>query len=285
MATEFSPQSFSIEKHAQGRWDTRVLTLRSPWLRSMASYLSYKRRGVDRLAQKAKAPGFICDAGAGKGAYDHWFLGRRPSASVIAVDWSVYALRSIRPPKQGRILRVCADVQNLPFKSGSVVALFSIDTLGHVPHIGAALDEFNRICKINAPLFLHSECADYRMRWPDKRLIAILGKDAPAEDDGHISLHNAEQLYAWYSRRFTVQSFINPAGYLGWLIGYPEKYHGAFAEAGLGGLARMTATAAWLKGVWPMKICLRLINALTNHSEVFFGLRGGGSCFAELKRP
>ena len=30
---------------------------------------------------------------------------------------------------------------------------------------------------------------------------------------------------------------------------------------------------------------MRLINAFTNHAEVFFGLSGGGSCFAALKKP
>jgi hypothetical protein len=30
---------------------------------------------------------------------------------------------------------------------------------------------------------------------------------------------------------------------------------------------------------------MRLINAFTNHAEFFFGLTGGGSCFAMLKKP
>jgi len=285
MTPPYSTHSFSTEKHARGQWNTRALEFRNPAVRAIASYMSYKRSGVDKLAKTATAARFTLDAGAGKGAYGGWFLGRRPSARVIAADWSFQALRAIRSPKRGRVLPVCADLQNLPFKSGSIGALFSVDTLGHVSDIGAALDEFLRVCEPGSPLFVHSECGDYRTRWPDRELIVRLEKDLPAEVDGHVSLYRADELYAMYSRRFFVRSFINPAGYLGWLIGYPEKYHRAFLDARWGWPAAITAVMAAFKNHRPFNVIVRLLNALSNHSEVFFGLKGGGSCFAELKRP
>jgi SAM-dependent methyltransferase len=248
--------------------------------------MSYKRKGVDALARAmgAQTPGFVFDAGAGKGAYAAWFLSRKKT-TIIAIDWSFDALRVLCAPRQGRIIPVCADLQMLPFKSAVADALYSIDTLGHVDDCAMALDEFLRVCKPASPLFIHSECSDYRSRWPDKALIAKLHKDLPAEYDGHVSLHRSEELYTLYCRRFHVKSFVNPAGYFGWLLGYPEKYRMAFAAANFAPMTFITSIFAMLKKLPLIGICVRCLNAFTNHCEVFFGLNGGGSCFAALKKP
>lgn len=286
MAPSLSTPTFSTDKHTRGLWDTRALDYRNPALRRLLSYISYKRDGVDTLAKTAASACFVLDAGAGKGAYGRWFLGRRPQAGVVAIDWSYEALRALpQATGRGRIFPVCADLQKMPFKSNSMDALYSIDTLGHVPRAEAALDEFMRVCKKEAPLFVHSECGDYRSRWPDRILLRRLGKDLLAEYDGHVSLYRSEELYALYSRRFVVGSFINPAGYLGWLLGYPEKYQRAFLAARWGWPAALTGIAAVLKNVPLIGAGVRLLNALTNHSEVFFGLKGGGSCFAHMRKP
>jgi len=285
MASVRAPKTFSDEKHAQGRWNTRLLDIRNPVARWCASYLSFKRRGVDKLAQTAQDARFVLDAGCGKGAYGHWFLGRSPKPCIIAVDWSYRALRDLPPVSRGRILRVCADLQKLPFKSGSMHALFSVDTLGHVPSVPAALDEFLRVCIRNSPLFIHGECSDYRTRWPDRALLVRLGKDLLAEYDGHCSLYRADELYSLYSQRFLVRSFFSPAGYMGWLLGYPEKYWMAFTQAHMRIPALSTVLMAALKKVGLIRVCLLLFNAFSNHAEKFFGLHGGGSCFAEMRRP
>jgi Methyltransferase domain. len=255
-------------------------------LRCLLSYVSYKRKGVDALAREMAtvSPAFVLDAGAGKGAYAHWFLGKK-KATIIAIDWSFAALRELCAPQQGRILPVCADLQMLPFKSGVANGLFSIDTLGHLNNCEMALDEFLRVCKPSSPIFIHSECGDYQSRWPDKRLIARLHKDVLADYDGHVSLHRAEELYRLYSRRFHVLSFINPAGYFGWLLGYPEKYRMAFAAAHFAPMTFITFIFAKLKRLPFIGMKVRCLNAFTNHCEVFFGLKGGGSCFAMLKKP
>jgi len=57
-----------------------------PCARGLLSYLSYKRKGVDTLARAmgAQTPGFVFDAGSGKGAYAHWFLGKKtPQSSPL----------------------------------------------------------------------------------------------------------------------------------------------------------------------------------------------------------
>lgn len=286
MKTGKDTRSFSTQKHAQGHWDTSISKTGNPVLRFMFSYLSYKRKGVDALAREMAAitPALVLDAGAGKGAYAYWFLGKK-NATVITIDWSFDALRGVFAPKQGGILRVCADLHMLPFKSEVADGLFSIDTLGHVENCATVLDEFLRVCKPSSLLFVHSECSDYRSRWPDRALIARLHKDVPAEYDGHLSLHRTEELYALYSRRFHVRSFVNPAGYLGWLLGYPEKYRMAFMAAHWAPMTLITSIFAKLKSLRLIGIKIRFLNAFTNHCEVFFGLKGGGSCFAMLKKP
>ncbi|HEX7511345.1 MAG TPA: methyltransferase domain-containing protein [Chitinivibrionales bacterium] len=285
MAPVQSSILFSNQKHAEGQWNTRSLQSGNRMVRFMASYLSFKRSGVDNLAQTVVSARFVLDAGAGKAAYSHWFIGRNALPCLIAADWSFEALRGVGQPKKGRILRVCADLQKLPFKSGSINALFSIDTLGHVPRVAEALDEFVRVCETNAPLFIHSECGNYRMRWPDRALIAKVGKDIPADYDGHCSLMRCEELYALFSQRFIVRSFFSPAGYAGWLLGYPEKYRPAFTQAGWRLLAMVAAVMEALKRIGVCRAGIKLLNALTNHAEKYFGLSGGGSCFATMRRP
>jgi|WetSurMetagenome_2_1015567.scaffolds.fasta_scaffold335801_2 ubiquinone/menaquinone biosynthesis C-methylase UbiE len=283
MAALSSMRRFSADKHKLGLWDTRVATPRNPLLRALASYISYKRRGVDELARSTPAD-VVLDAGCGIGAYSQWYCSRRPVATCISLDWSEEALRRAPPSGIGRILRVCGDVRFLPIKSACVEALFSIDTLGHIDNCASALDEFSRVCKNGATLFLHSECRDYQKRWPDKALIKRLGEDVLARYDGHEFIKMADDLYVQYSRRFHVTSFFNPAGYLGFLLGYPDKYRMAFKAAGWQVPLLATIVFAFLKKTPLVGVALRLVNAFTNHCEVYFGLKGGGSCFAMMKK-
>jgi ubiquinone/menaquinone biosynthesis C-methylase UbiE len=286
MSNSSSLRHFSTDKHLRGQWDTRVAIAKNPFIRAIISYCSLKRALVDTLAKTSKAAHFVLDGGCGKGAYSHWYLGKRPLAVCIAVDWSEAALRTLRPAAGGgQILRLCADVRFLPLTSGSMDALFSIDTLGHIDNCASALDEFSRVCKNGAPLFLHSECGDYRKKWPDSALIRRLGEDLIARHDGHNFLKEAAELYRLYSRRFQIQSFIHPAGYCGFILGYPEKYRMAFMQAHYRFLFFLTSIFALLKTTPALGAAIRLLNALTNHCEVFLGLKGGGSCFALMKKP
>lgn len=282
-------RDFNNSKHGRGDWNTTILTYKKGPLRAAADYCSAKRRGVTDLADVVRRPHFVLDAGAGNGAYSIWYLARTP-ACVLCVDIAVPALRRITPAHRqsgvgGRVCPVCADLAALPFKQNVFDAIFSIDTLGHVSDVNATLDEFVRTASPAARLFLHSECADYTVRWPDKALIARLGADTPAERDGHAHLRMSRDLFVLYSRRFRLLSFINPAGYAGWCLGYPEKYRDAFDKAGWKGLRFVAGVLAACKRLPVVGTAMRVINATTNHLEVFFGFSGGGSCFAHLRKP
>lgn len=270
--------------HESGRWNTSVSACRNPIVRALWRFCSFKRSGVDRLADKFGPEALIMDLGAGNGAYSHWFLGRTP-CTVVAVDWSPAALAKIPVPSRGSILRVCADISSLPIKPGIFDAAFSVDTLGHIPALAPVLDEALRVVRPGSPLFLHSECADYRERWPDRDLIHKSGKDHVASLDGHVALRLSSELRAAYGRRYRVRTFYSPAGILGWLLGYPENYCAGFKEARLLFWCIPTGLFAMAKWFIPLRALLRLVNALTNHIELFLGITGGGSCFALIEKP
>ena len=182
-------------------------------------------------------------------------------------------------------MKICADAGNVPLKSESADALFSLDTLGHVESIPKVLDEVLRIVKPGAPLFLHSECGDYRTRWPDTMLMQRIGYDFPARHDAHRSLLPYAALRALFSQRFHVDTILSAAGLTGWLTGYPEKYHYAFVKAGAPALALLTAFFSLIKRTPAAGVLLRLLNSTINHFELGLGLQGGGSCCARLRKP
>ncbi len=277
-------RDFSEALHRKGKWQTKISLTRFTPIRALWNYCSYKRSGVDTLAQKSKKSKVVLDLGSGNCAYTHWFLGKNNAPLIVASDWSFTALKSAPPPKGGKLLKVCADAHCLPFKSECFDTLFSIDTLGHVESINSVLDELARVSQNKANIFLHSECSDYKKIWPDRSLIRNIGRDILADHDGHFSLIPSSQLYTLYSRRFNVLKFTNPAGLLGWLLGYPEKYRLAFKRAEKPFLLMVTTLFSWIKKVPLLRALLKIVNATTNHGELFLGLSGGGSCFAELKK-
>ncbi len=278
-------RAFSENHHKTGKWQTKTSSIKNPLVRSTWNYCSYKRSGVNKLASQSKNSHLILDLGAGNGAYSHWFLGESPNSKVVAVDWSFTALKGITNPKKSVIQRVCADIHYLPFKPEIFDIIFSIDTLGHVSHLEKVLNETVRIAKNGANLFLHSECSDYQYRWPDRALIRKNKKDILAEFDGHFSLKTSVAIYSFYNQRFNIKSFFSPAGTLGWIIGYPEKYYKGFKGAHLYFFTCLTGIFALIKRIPILGAALRLLNAITNHLELFLGLYGGGSCFAMLEKP
>ena len=280
-------RNFNDAKHDRGEWNTTVLATRNRAVRLLADFLSYKRRGVDRLAAGASCKALALDAGAGTGAYSVWFAARS-RCRVVSVDISFRALQKASYAalrSSVRMLPVCADLHALPFRPRQFGTVFSVDTLGHVANVNMVLDELSRCAAPGAYLFLHSECGDYRRRWPDRELIERLGRDVSAEEDGHGALVEARELFELYSRRFRLISFVNPAGFAGWCLGYPEKYRWAFAAAGMVGFARFLSLCAAIKAAPFFGIVVRLFNAVSNHVENFFGFSGGGSCFALVKKP
>ncbi|MDD5675389.1 MAG: class I SAM-dependent methyltransferase [Chitinivibrionales bacterium] len=279
-------RNFSNQKHATGHWKTKSLYTRNLLVRAFANFISLKREGVDWLATTIPAENnkaIILDLGSGNGAYSHWFLGRH-EAVCIACDWSFGALKSLPIPRRGKIIRIVADIHSLPFKQESIDAACSVDVLGHVERVNAVLDEVLRVVKSGASLFIHSECADYRARWPDRALVQKLGDDRIASLDGHLFLQKSESLRALLVRRFLILRFESPAGIAGWCLGYPEKYRPLLHAAGMSGWALLCAMFAFVKKTPLAGAGLRLLNALTNRLELTLGLSGGGSCFARLKK-
>lgn len=278
-------RDFADRKHASGQWRTHGAGAMSGPARVIAAYLSGKRQGVAALARATRrTAGPVIDLGAGQGAYAHWFCSVR-GATVIAIDFSFEALRRHTPPRRGSILRLCADAQRLPLKAHCAATLYSIDTLGHVADQTLVLDEMLRVLQPGARLFLHSECADYKTRWPDRMLEKRLGYDFLARLDDHISLLPVATLRSLVAGRFFVERIWSPAGITGWLTGYPEKYHLVFRAAGLHSLSLVTALFAGIKRLPVLGHLLRFLNSTINHVELALGIEGGGSVFMTLRTP
>ena len=282
MQPEITGRRFSMRKHLSGHWRTKNVSAANPLMRWCVKELSFKHRELDIFAKQCQSFATIADFGAGNGSYSIFFL-EQCGATVVAIDWTYQALRSIPAPRRGTLLRLCADLHCLPIKSGCIDGLFSIDVIGHLRHQEQALDEINRICRSGAPLFLHSECSDYRQRLPDRLMIKKSGGDPIAELDGHIGIRSSRMMRLLYEQRFSLIRFFSPAGILGWLLGYPEKYWRPLLHSRLFVFALLSATAALLKKVPGLKLVFRLVNMCGNRIELFLGITGGGSCFAQCR--
>lgn len=278
-------RSFSRAQYRAGRWHTTSFKRHLPPLRWLLRCVSFKYQELDRFARRGLPHEMIADLGAGIGSYARFFLQCRPEATLIAIDWSPEALRTIGvpPATAGRLWKVCADAEQLPFKPSRIDACYSIDTLGHIRHQERALDEVNRVCRSGARLFLHSECADYRTRWPDKYLIRNYGTDRVAALDGHYGIRSCAEMRMAYERRFSIDRFYSPAGILGWLTGYPEKYLPLFLGCRMYLPALPTAVFAGMRALPGFRALLRIANTLSNRVELFLGLQGGGSCFTRAR--
>ena len=286
MNTDIPNRIFSEGKHAAGSWQTARSKKIPIFLHPLWRFISLKRDGIHALGVKTRsvtAP-VVLDAGSGVGAYAEWFRLSNTSAVIIAADLSFSALARIKTLNSSSILPLCCDLAHLPIRARSMDAAYSIDALGHVGKPEMALDEFLRVCKRGAHLFIHSECSDPSLRWPDNELARRLGTDTLADADGHIGIMPSLQFYECSHRRFLTSRFTSPAGYLGWLIGYPEKYAPAFSAAKMQLPAMLCAVFAFIKSMPLLGGMLRLCNACTNHIEIFFGFSGGGSCFIHRRR-
>lgn len=281
---ESEKRYFSEFQHKTGNWNTKIALKNNKAFRFLWNFLSFKRNGVDRLRRMSRNKKLVLELGSGNGAYSHWYLTKKSNDCVIAVDWSFFALKQMTLSPHYSIHKVCADIHHLPFKSNSFNKLFSIDTLGHVSNIEQVLDEILRVTSKGCNMFIHSECNDYQKRWPDSLLININKKDIIANLDGHYTLHSSNHLKHLYRQRFKVTKFYSPAGVLGWLIGYPEKYCFAFKNSNMIIYAILVKFFSYIKKTPILGVIMRLVNSLTNHIEITIGLHGGGSCFAFLKK-
>jgi GT2 family glycosyltransferase len=278
MTSDSEQRKFSESKHYAGQWDSADIFSSNPIIRELINYFSFKRREVDKLSLMCSNQDLAVDLGAGQGSYSAWFRGRN-GYKVISIDWSFNALAKLKKLNKNNLL-LCADLHFLPIKPDKIDALFSIDTLGHLNNQEKALDEILRVCRGGAKLFLHSECSDYKSRWPDSWLIKKTGCDMPAEYDGHISLRPSYEIRSLISQRFHLTRFYSPMGIAGWLTGYPEKYAPAFKKSGNQILYYLAVVFAFIKKTPLAGNILRFLNVTINKIELLLRIEGGGSCFA-----
>lgn len=232
-----------------------------------------------RFVRQCGTGEIIVDFGCGCGAYSR-YCRETSGATVVAVDWSYTALRSLAHEKTPGIFTVCADLTALPFRNGWADGLFSVDVLGHIRDQDRSLDEIERICKKSARFFLHAECADYRTRWPDREVLRRTGEDLTAKRDGHVGIRRSSVVETACRRRFAVERFYSPAGMTGWLTGYPDKYAAVLWKANMPCAAATAGIMALIKKLPGTGGLLRVVNGTLNRIELLLHCEGGGSCFA-----
>lgn len=125
--------------------------------------------------------GRVLDAGGGDGCFGALVLaGRRH----FLCDFSLAGLRKHHPSA----IPSAADLQQLPYASGSFTTIVASDVLEHLPakDVPAALEEMTRVLAPGGVLVLNTSCWGFYLR----RLMAMLGGDKSRLDkfdyeDGH----------------------------------------------------------------------------------------------------
>ncbi|MBL8526678.1 MAG: malonyl-ACP O-methyltransferase BioC [Burkholderiales bacterium] len=115
-----------------------------------------ERRMFERLDYVKLAPATVLDAGSGTGTGARELARRYPRARLIALDIALTMLEAARGPRsllqrlgvgRSRIACVCADVERLPLKGGSVDLIWSNATLQWATDLPATLKELRRVLR------------------------------------------------------------------------------------------------------------------------------------------
>lgn len=115
-----------------------------------------ERRMFERLDYVKLAPATVLDAGSGTGTGARELARRYPRARLIALDIALTMLEAARGPRsllqrlgvgRSRIACVCADIERLPLKGGSVDLIWSNATLQWATDLPATLKELRRVLR------------------------------------------------------------------------------------------------------------------------------------------
>ncbi len=129
-------------------------------------------------------PGFTaleigCGRGAGAGIILDTFRPRLIYTTDLDVDMLDRARGYVRPEKMGRIRLVAADGSSLPFKTGSIDAIFGFGVLHHIPDWRRAVGEAARVLKAGELIFSKSSILPFT-RISSRSHRRIRGKTASA---------------------------------------------------------------------------------------------------------
>jgi len=96
----------------------------------------------------------VLDCGCGTGTLLTWLSGQ--GGFFVGVDYSKAMLKLARKRAvlADNVDLICADADNLPFKSASFDRVVSFTMLGNMPEIGRTLREFGRVSRDSAQIVL-----------------------------------------------------------------------------------------------------------------------------------
>ena len=111
---------------------------------------------LERLPFIQDSPDVIVDAGCGPGRASTLLQKHFPKALVLSLDFAMPMLKQQRSPRWPwqRDGRLCADMQCMPFQSGSVDLLFTSSALQWCTDFDAVMAEFKRMLAPGGTLLL-----------------------------------------------------------------------------------------------------------------------------------
>lgn len=120
----------------------------------------FVRRAAGMLSDSgARKYPLVLDVGTGTANIPLRFADRQPEGRFIALDLSWNMLRkaasNIRENgSAGRILLVCAEAEQLPFRSGSFDLVYSHSAIHHLPEPVGAVEEIVRVTRSKCPFIV-----------------------------------------------------------------------------------------------------------------------------------
>ncbi len=91
----------------------------------------------------------IVDVGAEAGRFS--LLAAKSNAMVIGVDIDSYSLHRLKQ-KNKDVTVIQGDARKIPLRTGIFDAILMVEVLDYIPELSEALDECNRILKLDSPL-------------------------------------------------------------------------------------------------------------------------------------
>jgi SAM-dependent methyltransferase len=180
----------------------------------------WHRQVIDHVRANAAPFGRVLEIGCGRGGFAAWLASAPSSTQVVAADLSAVGVRMGRAHAEQRAMPrlswAVADIQTVPFASGSFDTVFSCETIEHVPSPRSAIGELFRVLRPGGRLYL--TCPNYTGLMGAYRIYLRLSGRRFTEDGQPINRFLLLPITLWWLRQagFELDAFNSAGHYLPW---------------------------------------------------------------------
>jgi SAM-dependent methyltransferase len=215
------------EREAYERWHAALgvdAALDTPWHRQV----------MNRVRAAADPLGRTLEIGCGRGGFATWLASVPSMTQVVAADFSAVAVRMCRAHAERFAIPslkwTVADIQTIPFASGSFDTVFSCETIEHVPSPRGAIRELFRVLRPGGRLYL--TCPNYMGLMGAYRIYLRVRGLRFTEDGQPINRFLLLPITLWWLRHagFEVEASSSTGHYLPW-PGAPPRDLGVLSPA------------------------------------------------------